>query len=240
MKKILIANAKGGVGKTMLATNLAWIASVSGTKTVLIDAHAAVPCHQVFYPSIDEQGKGLIGVNERLALMSLSTSDSLADALMPIEGDFGLAIVDMGPDLGPPHPSCFASADLIVLVSTADPAALLGALKTARGARRANPAAKFGVVVNCALSAGVGEASGKRLIANLTRFLSAEAVFLGAIVFVPAVTASVRKRQVLARESPGHRAAKSMGQIFKALLVATESECKVEILPSLKVTKEAA
>ena len=124
MRKIAIANRKGGVGKTTTAVNLAHGLSLSGSKVLLIDTDTQGHCSRLLgvdperglaelIDGICTSSEALIEARESLFLLAgskkleLTIKDIsqrtyrveyvLADALKPYEGKFNYVIVDTSP-----------------------------------------------------------------------------------------------------------------------------------------------
>ncbi|MBS1723346.1 MAG: ParA family protein [Armatimonadetes bacterium] len=223
MSVIVVANDKGGVGKTTLSLNLAWLSAQSGRETLLVDCNEAVRSHGLF------------------ALDGTASSLTLATEAQPIQDNEKLTFVDLGPN------SVLSSADwvqvcrLLVLVTTPDPASILGAVKTARRARAIRPDVRFGVVVTRASSKGHARSTGYRVCATIARLLSADVWNLGAVIECSRVTDCSCRRLVLSREYPGHASAKTFGTILSSAMSALgQNESSLVLLPSFKEAPKAA
>jgi chromosome partitioning protein len=105
MKKLAIVMQKGGVGKTMVAVNLAVAAQAAGVRTALFD--------------LDTQESAAVWADRRQAEVphvEFLTERRLPDALAAAEAQgFELAIIDTPPAAGPEAYTAAQAADLALI-----------------------------------------------------------------------------------------------------------------------------
>ncbi len=145
---VAVAGAKGGVGKTTLAVNLAILLCRAGYRTLLVDfdpgcGNVAVHLRLSSRRDLEDVAAGVCPMREGLVdgpggikvLMGRSGSTALAggdQALMDhaliaigeIAKDFDVVVCDTGAGIGPATLSVAERADLVLGVTTADAAAL--------------------------------------------------------------------------------------------------------------------
>lgn len=106
MKKIAIANPKGGSGKTTTAVHLAALLAEKGQRTLLIDLDSQG--HAILSFGIESQNNGLenpVVVSDTLAIASLGNDfagddvNTLLNQLATVENQYDFAIIDTPPAL---------------------------------------------------------------------------------------------------------------------------------------------
>lgn len=155
MRVIALAGAKGGVGKTALAVNLAMVASRGGYRTLLWDLDpqaAATHCYRL-KAKVKGGASRLLGGKrdlqafvretdyERLDVVPADRSFRVVDTVLstrrwperairklirPVSGDYDVAILDCAPGLGVMAESVFSASDLIVVPVIPAPLSLRG------------------------------------------------------------------------------------------------------------------
>jgi cellulose biosynthesis protein BcsQ len=143
MRVVAVAGAKGGVGKTAAAVNLAVLASASGHRTLLWDLDpqgAATHCYRA-RARIKGGASRLLGGKrdlsafvrhtdyERLDLLPADPSFRVADTILstrrwpdrvlrkllrPLESSYDVIVLDCAPGLGVVTESVLAAADLVL------------------------------------------------------------------------------------------------------------------------------
>jgi chromosome partitioning protein len=123
MKTVAIACQKGGVGKTMLAVNLAGVAAAAGLEPVLLDFDPQA--------SAAQWGESQPGP-DRLAVASAAAA--MVDSILAkVEASgAGLAILDTSPSADGANVGLMAAADLILIPVRPCAADLRGLRNTAR------------------------------------------------------------------------------------------------------------
>ncbi|MGI9579345.1 MAG: ParA family protein [Microthrixaceae bacterium] len=143
MRVISVAGAKGGVGKTAVAVNLAMLSARSGRRTLLWDLDpqaAATHCYrlkakvkggagrmlggkrdlQAFVRGTDYDNLDLVPVDKTFRVVDTVLSArrwpdrAVRKLLRPVAGDYDVAILDCAPGLGVMAESVFAASDLVI------------------------------------------------------------------------------------------------------------------------------
>jgi cellulose biosynthesis protein BcsQ len=143
MRVIAVSGAKGGVGKTAVAVNLAMLSARSGRRTLLWDLDpqaAATHCYrlkakvkggagrmlggkrdlQAFVRHTDYENLDLVPVDKTFRVVDTVLSArrwpdrAIRKLLRPVAGDYDVAILDCAPGLGVMAESVFAASDLVI------------------------------------------------------------------------------------------------------------------------------
>ncbi len=154
---ICVASGKGGVGKTMLTTNLGRAMAELGNDVIVIDGNLTTPnvgihvglplcsptLHDVLKGRVKIQSAiynhhGLKVIPSGLTLDDLRGTDprNLSDVILDLIGKTDTILIDASAGLGKETLSAMGSADELLLVTTPELPALADALKAARLAER--------------------------------------------------------------------------------------------------------
>ena len=223
---LAIAGAKGGVGKTMLATNLALLLARAGHRTLLVDFDAGcgnVAVHLRLTPRHDlddvvagtstaagalADGPGGLRVLLGRSGSTLLTGDDDAPrqralrAIADASRAFDVVVVDTGAGIGTTTLAVLERADLVLSVTTPDAAALTDAYALAKVLhRRGRPLPPL--VVNRAKTRDDAMRTATRMTAVARKFLGEPVSLCGWIADDAHVAASIDDQRpvVLAGES---------------------------------------
>lgn len=238
---IAVASGKGGVGKTVVAANLAVLAARAGRRVLLIDGdlglanvdvvlgvHCRHTIGDVLRGSVPlstalVRGPGGVCVlaagsgAEWLAHLDAGGLAVLQDELAGLGNAFDLIVVDCAAGIGR-NVLFFARVTGRVLVTlTPEPTALADAYALLK-ALAADGTVDAHVVVNQALSSTDARDAFGRLRAVSERFLATEPAYVGHVPRDDDVRRSVRARQPVVTFSAGSRAASALDGVFRALL----------------------
>jgi flagellar biosynthesis protein FlhG len=153
---LAVAGAKGGVGKTMLATNVALLLARSGHRTLLVDfdpgcGNVGVYLRLSAPHDLDDVAIGTVPVRDaivdgpggirvllgRSGPTALTGDDDSARqralrAITDAARDFDVVVVDTGAGIGPATMAVATRAELVLSVTTPDAAALTDAYALAK------------------------------------------------------------------------------------------------------------
>jgi len=234
MRIIAIANAKGGVGKSFIASNLSVAVSQAGKSVVLVDLDPHVPSVDLLFPdaplgalwTVQDAKACIHPVNERLSVLvagpsslaSTEADERLTTEWRALNANAEFVLIDLGPGLSNAGRSVLAVADQLLVVVTPEPASLLGALRTARVAIAENPKTELTFVVNKAASKWSARRVASRFVESTGRFLSQEASFWGHVLLDDKVVGCNAKRLVAFKTYPKSGTAKRIADIASRLM----------------------
>ena len=241
-KFIVIANAKGGVGKTTTAINLAHALNQFGRETIVVDANFETPnvnlmlgSSSTSYTLIDaldgskkisdvvyQHTSGLKIIPSTISLEKLKTAnyDNLADTLIGLHNKVEVVIIDSGSGLDEKLISTLKIADHVILVTNPEIHAVTDALKTVKLIHE-NGIHILGVVIN-------KDTPDKFKLTphNIEAIL--EKPILGIIPDDPAVKRSIHYKHPVTYSHPNSSAAVAFKKIA-AKLIGEKYEANLEI-----------
>ncbi len=220
MRLVAIAGGKGGVGKSVLASNLGVYLAQIGKRVLLVDGdpHAfalgallGVEAAPVGISGTDVSGLSL------MATAGLDAADGVLRAMSEWEGD--VAIIDLAPSPSLRTRELWRAAQARVLVLTPEPSAVEGAVRFAKaviadgGADDVRP-----LVVVTQARAKSDFDLGAALRTTALRVLGLRIEPIGCVEADEAVWLAVRKRRPLVADYPEARASRDIERIARRLL----------------------
>jgi flagellar biosynthesis protein FlhG len=218
---LAVAGAKGGVGKTTIATNLALLLARAGHRTLLVDfdpgcGNVAVHLRLSAPHDLDAVAAGDVAARDALVdgpggirvLLGRSGSTRLAGddprareralrAIADVAREFDVVVFDTGAGIGPATLAVAERADLVLGVSTPDAAALTDAYALCKVLhQRGRPLPRL--VVNRARSRDEAMRTAARLATVARKFLAVEAATAGMVADDPLVALSIQDQRPLA------------------------------------------
>ena len=228
---VCIASGKGGVGKSVIASNLACLRAAAGERVCLVDFDAGLANAHLLFGLAPRHDLGSVldgtvtpeealvegpaglrilsgGVGRaRLANPTRRELGSLFGALRSLEETHDLLVVDHGAGMGYAVLAHLAATKSFLLVTNPEVTALSDAYAVFKRAEAVNPGVRAGVVVNRAEDREVALSAHERLAAVSRRFLGRDLELAGWVQADPEVPRSVRSREPLLLGSGGSPAA---------------------------------
>lgn len=236
-KVLCVASGKGGVGKSVLAANLAVSRARAGEKVLLIDFDAGLanahlllnlaPAHDLAgvmdgrvspFQAMVEGPEGLkllsggVGRTE-LTQPSRRELERLFRALRPIEEHFDRIVIDHGAGLSYSTLAHISVAQTLLLVTGHEVTALSDGYALFKRAVALNPSIRAGLVINRAPRKEHADSAWQRFSGACRKFLGAAPELVGWVPADDAVLLSVEERSPLVLSHPSSPAAKAISQI---------------------------
>lgn len=241
IRVIAVTSGKGGVGKTNITANFAYILSRMGKRILLLDADAGLsnidvilgitPKYNLSHVLSGEktlseaivEGPGRIKILpassgiEGMAELSKGQKFTLLEELDSLDEEIDFMLIDTAAGIaGNVTYFNMAAKEIIVVVST-EPTSLTDAYALIKILHQGYAAGRFMLLVN--MAADTHEAMGvyTRLSNATKHFLDLPIEYIGYIPHDQNVPKAVKKQQLLAEAFPDSRASKSMSQIVAKL-----------------------
>jgi flagellar biosynthesis protein FlhG len=236
---VCIASGKGGVGKSMLASNLAVIRAKQGERVCLIDFDAGLANAHLLLglsPRYDigdliagrvTAKEAIIQGPEGVSLLSGGVGrtalanptrrelDKLYKQLRPLEDEYDLLIIDHGAGLGYSTVTHLAATKNLILVTNPEVTALSDAYALYKQARSVNPEIVAGLVVNRARDESTAHQARERFETVAQRFLGHVPDYIGWIPQDDEIYWSVQQRKPVCLGAPDSEAAIALEKIAK-------------------------
>src|SRR5690349_17965354 len=241
MRKIAVSGGKGGVGKSVIAANLAIALAEKNNRAVLFDADLQLANIDVLLGISNSYNLQHV-VNGEMSLSEVAadgpagirviTGGSAVHGLMnagpkrmatfisqfdDLEGSADFLIFDTGAGLDNRIMTFLRLADQVVLVTTPDPTSVTDAYATCKVLIKKDPQAQIGVVVNETDNESEGRAVFAALNQICQSYLGRPVHFLGRVRADHDVVESVRRRNPLLVRYPKSHASEDIRHIADAV-----------------------
>jgi len=241
VRVIAVTSGKGGVGKTNITVNFAYLLAKMGKKALLLDADAGLAnidvilgiapqfnlCHllrgEKTLSDIIVEGPGGIrilpsasGIQE-MAELSKGHKLTLLDELEGLDEDIDFMLIDTAAGItGNVLYFNMAAKEVIVVVST-EPTSLTDAYALIKILYQGYRTQRFMLIVNMAKDASEARGVYQRLNNATNHFLGFPIEYLGHIPHDQNVAKAVKSQKLLAEKFPDSKATKNMSEIVEKL-----------------------
>jgi len=240
-RTIAVTSGKGGVGKSNIALNLAILLSAAGNRVALVDAdmglanldllvdvdvrgnlsHVIAGTRTLEDVIVDlPSGVQLVpGANglAKLAHLSEFQRAQLLQALVSLEADNDVIIVDTGAGIGPDVMHFVAAADNVVVVAAPEPTSITDGYAVIKLLMQRDYAGHISVLVNQAPDRHEARSTYQRISGVARQFLGARVFDAGYVLLDPKVRESVRRREAFVLAAPRCPASRCMAALATKL-----------------------
>ena len=256
---IAVTSGKGGVGKTNLSVNFALSMASRGVKVLLFDADLGLANVDVMLGMMPQftlqnvlngqkklseiilegpEGVRLIasgsgGVQE-LADLNEAQRTSFLEALMELQNQSDVILIDTGAGL---HRNVLAfalAADEVVVITTPEPTALMDAYGMIKILHSEKKEPLISVVVNMAANQTEADEAGKKLVILSKRFLNLGIKYLGFVPWDPAMIRAVKEQKPVLMSAPTSPAASSLSRLAGMILADNQEGKEIDLMGFLK------
>jgi flagellar biosynthesis protein FlhG len=234
---VCIASGKGGVGKSVLATNLAALRARRGERVLLVDFDAGLanlhlllglaPHHDLGHvldgtiPASEAVVRGPEGIHllsggvgrHALANPTRRELDRLFQALRPLEQEYDLLIIDHGAGISYATVAHLAASSTLLLVTNHEVTALSDAYALYKRATTVNEHLRVGVVLNRVPDEETAMRAWERFRGVALKFLGVHPEYVGWIPPDESITRSVHSRTPVTLSDPTSPAALALRHV---------------------------
>lgn len=238
---IAITSGKGGVGKTNIAANFAYILSMMGKRILLIDADTGLanidillgitPQYNLGHVLHGEkalseviiQGPGGIKILpsasgiQQMAELSKGQKLTLLDAINDLNERLDFVFIDTGAGIAGNVMYFNMAAKEIIVVVSSEPTSLTDAYALIKVLYQGYSEKRFMILVNMVKSSNEARSVFRKLSNATDHFLNLSVEYLGYVSSDNSVPESVKKQHLLADIFPSSKAARCLFSIAKKL-----------------------
>jgi flagellar biosynthesis protein FlhG len=238
---ITVSSGKGGVGKSTIALNLAFLLHASGSKVLLFDGDlalgnidimlGAVPrftVAQVLRDEMDIEDAVTSPVPGLALLSSGNTEDSntmgvrelsrLVGRIRKMEEPADIVIMDTPAGLNSAIVHYSVLADLTLVVTTSEPTAIMDAYALIKAIARAKHDHPISVIMNAVRVPREGEEAMEKLSRAVSHFLKREISCAGSVPLDDHVSRSIMRQEPLVDAFPRSGASLSLAAIARRMM----------------------
>jgi len=241
-RRIAVASGKGGVGKTWFASTLAHNWAIKGRRTLLFDGDLGLAnvdvqlglspetdlseviagrarIEDAIHRNVAENLDVIAGSSGTAALAALPAArlDRLIADLDLVDDGYDRVVLDLGAGVDNTVRSLAATADTILVVTTAEPTALTDAYAFIKLMVLRDPKVDLRVVVNQAASTKEGEAVFQTLFKACQKFLKFSLPLAGIVRIDRRVSETIRNQSLIMTRHPTAEAAQDVEKIARSL-----------------------
>lgn len=241
-RRIAVASGKGGVGKTWFASTLAHSWALSGRRTLLFDGDLGLAnvdvqlglstgtdlsevlagrarIEDAVHHDVAEHLDVIAGSSGTASLAALPASrvERLIADLDLIDTDYDRVVLDLGAGVDNTVRSLAATADTILVITTAEPTALTDAYAFIKLMMLRDGKRDLRIVVNQASSVREGENVYQTLSKACEKFLNFAPPLAGIVRIDRRVTESIRNQTLMMTRHPTAAAAEDVEKIARSL-----------------------
>jgi flagellar biosynthesis protein FlhG len=253
---VTIASGKGGVGKSVLASNLALAAAEKGTNVLLIDADANLGSLDTLL-GLSPEGRlqdlvagrrsfedvltpvaetlwlvaGVNGMTGRVASGANAVESALREASAHSPA-FDLVLVDAGAGIGRDVIDACRIAGETWVVATPEPTSIMDAYALIKIASGGAPGRDFRIVINRVNSPSDADEAALKLRMAVTNFLGFDVTYEGAVPDDRSVADAVRAQQPVLSLHPSSAVSRSIRELAGMLAGKGSTEQKQEAFAS--------
>lgn len=239
IKVLAVTSGKGGVGKTNIAANMAYLFSTMGKRVLLLDADAGLAnidvllgisphynlshllCGEKTLSEVIVRGPGGIMIipaasgMQEMTELSAGQKLTLLEELDNFDEKVDVMVIDTAAGItGNVMYFNMAAKDIVVVVSP-DPTSLTDSYALIKVLSRGYATHHFMIVANMVKDAGEGFEVYKRLSSATGHFLNVSVDYLGYVVRDRAVTESIRQQSLFTEIFPSSRASRLLAAIAR-------------------------
>ena len=250
IRVISVTSGKGGVGKTNITANLAYILSRMGKRILLLDADAGLanidvilgitPKYNLYHVLCGEktlseavvQGPGGMkilpaasGIKE-MAELSKGQKFTLLEELESMDEDFDFMLIDTAAGITDNVMYFNMAAGEIIVVVSSEPTSLTDAYALIKILYQNYAAKRFMLLVNMVIDENEARAVYARLSNATNHFLDLPIEYLGYLPHDKNIPKAVNKQKLLAELFSNSRAIKSLSKISEELCRRQPEDCE--------------
>lgn len=251
---VAITSGKGGVGKTNVAVNIAYILSTMGKRILLLDADAGLANIDVILGITPEynlchvlqgertlsetivQGPGGVKILpaasgiQQMAELSRGQRVTLLEELDNLEEEMDFMFIDTGAGIAGNVMYFATSAREIIVVVSPEPTSLTDAYALIKVLCQNYVTRRFMILVNMAKGYNEAKAVHGRLSNATNHFLNLSVEYLGYIPFDQNVPKAVKQQRALAEIFPSTKASRHLFAIAEKLCHEQTENCETGMI----------
>ncbi len=254
MRSIAITSGKGGVGKSTVVANLAYLMAKMGKRVMILDADLGLGNIDILYdlkPSLTLKdvidGKtsieeiilsGPLGIKvipapsgvEEMVNLHISQKRFLLEQVQRVIKDVDILLIDTAPGITSNVIFFNLAASQIFLIVSPDPCSLIDGYALMKVLALNHHKHQFNLIVNHAKTETEAKSIYERLEMMVSRFLKGTLFYIGHIPFDQRVSMASRKKKLFVELYPDSEATRSLTEITKKVFFLPEVDLKSEIV----------